>query len=318
MSRIDPHVHCRDEEQARKATIASTLELADSQGVDMIFDMPNTERPVIDERRVMERLALVPAGWEDRYRLYVGVTRELDQLTEAVRCYRTIPEVIGLKMFAGRSVGDLTVADSSDQFMVYRFLASLGYKGVLAVHCEKESWLSGFFDPADPISHCRARPKQAEIDSVVSQIQCASDAEFKGILHICHVSCPESIEAIKQGRRLGLQITCGVTPHHLMWDQSTMVGEVGLRRKMNPPLRSPEDVAALRRLVVNGEVTLVETDHAPHTDAEKLCKPYMSGYPSYEIYRECIDGLLPSLGASPVLIEAMTYGNIVKVFADKL
>lgn len=316
----DPHAHCRDEEQAYKATIASTLELADSQGVRMIFDMPNTHRPVIDESRVIERLALVPAAYKSNYRLYVGVTGDLDQLAEAVRCYDTIAPVVGLKMFAGKSVGDLSVTNEAQQLAVYRTLAKLGYRGVLAVHCEKEALLRpAIWDPTDPITHCSARPKIAEIESVKDQVRFASDAWFTGVLHVCHVSCPESIEVIEEGRRWGLRITCGVTPHHLMWNEWWMKRQDGLRYKMNPPLRSMEDVEALRQMVCAGRVSWIETDHAPHTQTEKSGPPYMSGYPSLELYNGLVEQFLPeTLGLTSSQIQAMTHDNIVEAFADKL
>ncbi|MDO8444246.1 MAG: dihydroorotase [bacterium] len=286
----------------------------------MIFDMPNTHRPVIDERRVMERLALVPVGWEDRYWLYVGVTGDRDQLVEAVRCYNTIPQVIGLKMFAGKSVGDLSVTEATDQQYVYRTLTDLRFRGVLAVHCEKESLLRpNRWRATVPASHCSARPTKAEAESVKDQIRFALDAEFQGRLHICHVSSPKSIMAIEEGRHLGLRVTCGVTPHHLMWDRSTMVGEVGRLRKMNPPLRGKEDVTALRDMVRIGLANWFETDHAPHTQEEKLGEPYMSGYPSLELYDEFVAQFLPQVvGLTSERIQAMTDGNIVEAFADKL
>ena len=138
---IDAHVHCRDEEQSDKETIAHALEVAKRAGVDAIFDMPNTERPVTDRRRVDERLALADAAKSSVfYGLYVGLTPNPEQVRDAVRIHSEyFPRVVGLKMYAGKSAGDLEIIKKEEQDEVYRALSD--YRGVLAVHCEKESFM---------------------------------------------------------------------------------------------------------------------------------------------------------------------------------
>ncbi len=249
---IDSHVHCRDEEQSGKATIAEVLGLAREQGVDMIFDMPNTARPVVNRERVKERLALVPKGSEACYRLYVGLTADPAQIEKAVWCFNDFKEVIGLKLYAGPSTGDLAVLKASEQFLIYKTLSQFGYIGVLAVHCEKAThFLLDSFHSFRPITYCDVRPKIAEIESVGDQICFAEEAHFLGILHICHVSCKETVDLVEAARKRGLiRITCGVTPHHIMYDNTAMLGSDGYRHICNPPLREYGDVFALRCCVV--------------------------------------------------------------------
>lgn len=317
--RIDPHTHCRDEEQWRKATIAGTLAMARSQGVGKVFDMPNVKRPVTSAARVMERLALVPPGLEEMYRLYVGLTNDPDQVVEAVRCYDTIDQVVGLKLFAGTSVGGLSVTNVADQRAIYQMLARMGYKGVIAVHCEKEELLRPErWNPEIPFSHTLARPMIAEIESVRDQIEFALDAGFGGWLCICHVSCPESVRLVSAGRDAGLHVACEVTPHHLLWNSLQMRLPDGLLYKMNPPLRPPEAVVELRQQLLDGLIHYVGTDHAPHTEEEKLNSPHLSGYPSLTLYHEFVDGFLPRLGLTPAQTQALTYDNIASVFGNKL
>lgn len=316
---IDPHVHCRGEEWSDEATIAGTIKLAISQGVGMIFNMPNVARPVTNRQRVQERLALVPKNQRKYYRLYVGLTGEEGQIDEAVWCYNNISEVIGLKMFAGKSVGDLSVIEEKDQRLVYRHLSEQRFKGVLAVHCEKESLLRPeLWDPANPISHTWARPNEAEIVSVRDQIRFAKEERFTGHIHICHVSRSESVYLVNIAKKDGLRISCGATPHHLMCDQSMMDQEDGLVYKMNPPLRSQKSVLWLRVQLRAGEIDWIETDHAPHTLEEKMGLPYLSGYPSLELYREFVTEFLPGLGLSLPEIKALTRDNIIRIFGDKL
>jgi len=101
--RIDPHVHCRDGNQNYVETIEHVLDLAEQQGVDYIADMPNTSPPIIRIADVCSRLALVPHIMKSRYFLHMGLTANESQIIEAVDAVRRFKNVIGLKMYAGKS-----------------------------------------------------------------------------------------------------------------------------------------------------------------------------------------------------------------------
>ena len=315
VKRIDPHVHFRDEGQEHKETIPHGLAVAKEEGVTIVFDMPNTLKPILTEQDVKKRLALVPATEKGRYFLYIGATADEKQLTDAVRLVKEIKEVIGIKLFAGKSVGTLQIISEADQRKVYSTLAKAGYDGVLAVHCEKEAHIKDIFNPGEPITHALSRPNASEVESIKDQIRLAKEAGFKGTLHICHVSCKESIEIIEKARKAGgLKITCGVTPHHLLWSDEKLKGDAGLLYKMNPPLRSAKDVEALRGALKEGKIDWIETDHAPHTVGEKMHKGHPSGYPSLYLYKKLVEETLLQWGLDEKQVEKLTYGNIVKTF----
>jgi len=315
---IDPHVHCRDGKQAYKESIEHVFEIAKKQGVEKIFDMPNTDPPILYESDIQERLKLIPKNQKGNYFLYIGATADDKQLEKAVKCYVKYKEVVGIKLYAGESVGNLAVTGMEDQKNVYKVLSNLDYKGVIAVHCEKENYLKPkLWNPSSPITHYHARPKEAEIMSVKDQIKFAKEARFEGILHIVHVSCPESIELIDEARK-EIKITCGVTPHHLLWDNRMLNRPDGLLYKMNPPLRNKEDVKRLKQCLKEEKIDWVETDHAPHAVGEKLFPPYLSGYPSLYLYRNFVDRFLPSIGLNSNLIRKLTSGNIYRTFENKL
>ncbi|MBN1160223.1 MAG: dihydroorotase [Candidatus Diapherotrites archaeon] len=314
--RIDPHVHCRDGAQNYKETIKHVFEIADKQGVDKIFDMPNTNPPIIDEADVLKRLELVPEERKEDYYLYIGATPNKDQLGHAVELYNKYDEIIGIKMFAGKSVGDLEIVLEEDQRKVYQTLAEAGYKGVLAVHCEKESEMKpDKWDPKFPVSHSIARPVDAEIKSVQDQILFAKEADFKGNLHVVHASTPKTVDLVDEARK-DMHITCAVTPHHLRYSTGDLAaGFKGLILKVNPPLRPLELVEELRERVKDGKVDWIESDHAPHPVGEKLFPPYMSGIPSLYFYKSVVDDFLPNeLEMDGELIKKMTCDNIVKTF----
>jgi dihydroorotase len=311
--RIDPHVHFRDEEQSYKETIKHGLDLAKEQGVDIVFDMPNTYNLILSKKDVLDRLKLVPQKDKKRYCLYIGATSNENQLKEAVDCVKNIKEVIGIKMFAGKSTGDLAILSTSNQKRVYEVLTDNDYKGVLVVHCEKEEFMNNIFNPKKPYTHALSRPEKAEIESIKEQIRFAKESGFQGILHVCHVSCKESIKIIDEARK-EIKITCGVTPHHLKWDESKYKGKYGLLYKINPPLRSKKNVRALQKYLVEGKIDWIETDHAPHAIGEKLYSGYPSGYPSLYLYKKCVEHFLPSLGLTEKQIKDLTFNNIKKTF----
>jgi len=114
-----------------------------------------------------------------------------------------------------------------------------------------------------------------------------------------------------------MKITCGVTPHHLLWNEENMRQPDGMLYKMNPPLRAKEDVQALLIRLKEGSIDWIETDHAPHAVGEKLFPPYISGYPSLYIYKDLLD-ILRARGMKEGQIDDMTYYNIKKAFGHKV
>ena len=189
----------------------------------------------------------------------------------------------------------------------------------MADHCEREDLLRpGLYIPSKPSTHSLARPKVAEIASIEDQIQLALDAGFLGTLHICHVSCPESarvIHAAKAKYQGKLKITCGVTPHHLLFSYEMMdqFHTLGNFLKVNPPLRSEEDRLEMRKLLKAGYFDFFETDHAPHASGENMS---LSGIPTLHMYNDFLEVIEPEIGSE--LLDAMTFGNIVRTFSPKL
>ncbi len=315
---IDSHVHCRDGKQAYKETIKHALEVAHSAGVDAIFDMPNTDPPITNTFLAEERLRIAEScNSSVFYGLYVGLTSDITQIKEAVDCWKKLfPRVVGLKMFAGKSVGELSVIDANEQMKVYKTLSSENFSGVLVVHCEKESFMRPEeWSINNPVSHCNARPSISELASVNDQILFALNAGFCGHLHIAHVSCPESVEYINMMKKNypQLKLSCGATPHHLFLNEEFMKGENGRLLKVNPPLRNREEQRKLLEYLKKGMIDWIETDHAPHSLAEKLNSPFMSGIPWLDQWPDIIE-LLKKEGLTEEEIENLTFNNASKVF----
>ncbi|MBQ0070968.1 MAG: dihydroorotase [Spirochaetales bacterium] len=278
---IDPHVHLRDWNQKEKETIFHGLLIGSMCGIDTFFDMPNTNPPLTSLEAIGRRLADGEAAAEAisrnsgktlSYHVYGGLTPERNQIQEMVEAYNLLfPRVCGLKLFAGQSTGNMGVVEKENQKAIYQALTELGYKGVVAVHSEKES----YFDKSQK-EHSLVRPPVSEVESVRDQIEAIEETGFQGTLHIAHISTEGALELVKDAKKRGLKVTCGATPHHLLKNS----GDATMWAKMNPPLRPESDRKAIWNGLFDGSVDWVESDHAPHTVENK--EQGASGIPGFE------------------------------------
>ncbi len=318
---IDPHVHLRDWNQKEKETIDHGLTVASRVQFTTLFDMPNTSPslifPHLVSRRIEEgsdaaRSVSERYSREVHYAAYGGVTTDPSQLEALVSLHHHLfPAMIGLKLFAGHSTGSMGIASVAQQREVYRTLSDTGYRGVVAVHCEKESLMSGdVFSPSDPSSHLKARPREAEIASIEDQIRLVRGLPFRGTLHICHISTQEGIEMVSYERSRGMEITCGATAHHALMT-GDLLNTMGLLVKMNPPLRSEQDRKAVFNGLLNGDVDWIESDHAPHTRQEK--EEGASGIPGFQGTLHLIRALREA-GITESALERLLGGRVNEVF----
>jgi dihydroorotase len=291
-----------------------------------------TSRKTLEDRLelgdiAIEELKGANPEFEMFHGVYAGVTANPDQILEVVEAYdehrETDKRIVGLKMFAGHSTGNMGLIKEEEQRLVYKTLAELDYRGVLAVHCEKEPKLRpGLWNPDEPFTHTLARPPRAEVDSVRDQIAFAKEAGYKGTLHICHISTPEALEVIEAARGyVDFKITTEITPHHAVMYDEMMKGEEGLLLKMNPPLRTKEMQEYMLQALIDGRIDVIGTDHAPHTLNEKIGlakdkegKPiYASGIPGLPYYPIFIE-YLRERGMTENRINAVTHDNVVSIF----
>jgi len=139
---------------------------------------------------------------------------------------------------------------------------------MVVAHCEDNSLLNGGYihdgDYARDNHHrgicSESEWKQIQRDlALVKETGCA--------YHVCHISCKESVDLIRQAKKQGLNVTCETAPHYLIMDDSWLQ-EDG-RYKMNPPLRDKTDREALIAGIQDGTIDMIATDHAPHSQEEK-------------------------------------------------
>jgi len=341
---IDSHVHLRGGDWNYKETVEHGLRIALLAGVDGVVDEPNVPYdgvPIISRRLVEKRLGeaeraqenlVAEFGYAPFYGLEVGLTSDPDQIAEAVGCYRAFSPrrygnfgVVGLKLFAGHSVGDLSVSRFEDQRGIYVDLISFGYEGVVSVHPEKEDLIDmRWWDPGHPASWNRARPLEAEFYSIQDQLRLIQETNFRGHVHFKHVSTVDSARLVYYSKPRQ-RVSSGVTPHHLLLNAEMMRDARGLLMKVNPPVRRGTDSCQLLKMLIRGEIDIVESDHAPHTFAEKTGgvlgkdgKPvYMSGIVGLPIMA-WMPRILRAEGISNERIRKIMHTNVDEIFGVQI
>ncbi len=321
---IDSHVHCRDEEEKEKETIAHALKVAEDSEVDAIFDIGNLgKNPVVTRQRVLDRFELALAADSPvKYFSYMILTNKKEQVREAVETWgeffprgkarNSRTGVNGLKMFAGHSTGNCGIISLEEQLDVDNWLAEFGFDGVKAVHCEEESLIHPeLWDHDSPITHCIARPEEAETSSIVQQICNYIKTKAKYHLEVKHVTTPESVKIIN-GYRTRIRISSEVCPRNLLLDSNIMRNFNGIMYRVNPPLRSPQTRAGLFRCFLGGEIDSIATDHSPHTYDDKTQR-YLSGMPGLASWPDFI-GMLAEKGVSLNLIDYTAFERINQIY----
>jgi dihydroorotase len=324
---IDPHVHLRDWNQSAKETLRHGLDVAWRAGLDAVFEMPNTDPPLTTRRAIGRRIAEADVALASLnvplfHGLYAGVTADAAQIAEAVMAWRNLfPRVVGLKMYAGHSTGELGIVEREAQARVYAALVALGYTGVLAVHCEKQSLLRpADWDPARPATHARSRPPSAEVASVDDQRELALEAGFAGILHVCHISTPWALDVLRAKHagapKQTLRVTCALTPHHALLDSGMMDGPDGILLLTNPPLRPPPMPSLMLERLCDGGIDWIETDHAPHSEEDKRQR-FACGLPGLPYYPRFVTGLATA-GVPAKRIDEITHDAICRTFGIRI
>lgn len=291
--------------------MAHGLSEAKRCGFTHVFDMPNTDPPLTRRETVEARFKLAEGIEGIGYHVWMGLTPDPRQIREAADTYRALrPRVVGLKMFLGHSTGNMGICDYDAQLSVFRELTANGYDGVVAVHAEKESLMRPeLFVPGAFETHSLARPPISEIESVRDALSIVRETGFLGTLHIAHISTAGAVALVKEAQGEGLRVTFGVTPHHALFT-SEDAGDHSRFLKMNPPLRGESDRAAVYATLFDGSAAWIESDHAPHTLAQK--EAGASGIPGFDNMLLLIDRLKRD-GMNEKRLRELTYGNAAKL-----
>ena len=256
----DVHVHFREPGFSYKETIETGSRAAAAGGYTAVCTMPNLN-PVPDSAAHLEeeeRLIRAAGGIVDVYP-YAALTVG-EKGTEAAAL-----EELALRVIAFSDDGKGIQSESMMRSLMER-CRRLGK--IIAAHCEDERLLHGGYihDGTYARAHGhRGICSESEWGPIARDLKLAKETGCA--YHVCHISCRESVELIRQAKRDGVDVTCETAPHYLLLDENDL-REDG-RFRMNPPLRAKEDREALLEGLLDGTIDMIATDHAPHSEEEK-------------------------------------------------
>nr|WP_232379871.1 dihydroorotase [Polyangium fumosum] len=261
---VDLHAHLREPGQEYKEDIASGLAAAAAGGFAHVCVMPNT-RPVNDTRSITEAMIAKARMIEGPALHPIGAITLGQKGAELV-------EMADLKDAGAVAVSDDGRCVTSSAVMRRALEYAANFDLPVIQHAEDHALTEGSLMHEGAVSTrlgLRGWPRVAEDIIVARDVLLAEVTGAK--YHVAHVSSRGAVRILREAKARGIRVTAEVTPHHLTLTDASVIG-YDTACKVNPPLREPEDVAALCEALADGTIDCVATDHAPHSSLEKDCE----------------------------------------------
>lgn len=249
----DVHVHFREPGFGYKETIRQGSLAGARGGYTVVGTMPNL-KPVpcdMDSLRVQQEIIdrdaviqVIPYGTITKDQSGIGTLSDMEGMANHVLAFSD----------DGKGVQD-------DGLMREAMNVAKSLNKLIVAHCEDESLLR------------EGKVRESEWRQIERDLKLADETGCG--YHVCHISCKESVEVIRDAKKSGVNVTCETAPHYLVLDtEDVRKGiaenpEAGGRFKMNPPIKDPEDRKAMIEGALDGTVDMIATDHAPHSAEEK-------------------------------------------------
>jgi dihydroorotase len=253
---IDLHTHLREPGQEDRETIATGTAAAAAGGFTAVCAMPNTDPPIDNQSAV--GFVVKQAAAAGAARVYPIAAVSLGQKGEQLAEFG---EVVG--------AGAVAVSDDGHPVASGQLMrTALEYARVFGIpvadHCEEPTLAARGVMHEGVVSTrlgLKGIPAVAEEIMVARNILLAGHTG--GHVHLCHMSTRGSVSLIRRAKEAGLPVTAEACPHHFSLTHEACAG-YDTNAKMNPPLREPEDVEAIRVGLKDGTIDVIATDHAPH------------------------------------------------------
>jgi dihydroorotase len=275
---IDMHVHLREPGFEAKETIASGTEAAAAGGFTGVCCMPNTD-PALDSVRTLRDLG-------ERIRRDARV--HVWPIAAITKGRRGAEAVDFAALAEAGAIGFSDDGDTTRDSAIMRAAleASRQLDLPVMVHCEDKPLAAGAMHEGDVSRELGISGIPAEAEEIIIARDIMLARLTVGWLHVCHVSTGGGVDLVRQAKRAGIRVTAEVMPHHLVLDAAWVAGRRRLlntgepvgslpdqtpdpQAKVNPPLRTEADTAALLAALQDGTFDIVATDHAPHAVPEK-------------------------------------------------
>lgn len=257
---IDPHAHLREPGESHKETLATGLAAAAAGGFTAVAAMPNT-LPALDNPERIERLCRDAAALGGPHCYPIG----------AITIDREGTKIAPLRGMAAAgavafSDDGATTKSLKALYNAARYAADL--RQPFLSHCEDPSFHDGLMHEGETSDRLGIPGSPAVAEAAVAARDLTVAAATKKAWHLCHVSAAQTLDVLRWARSCGINVTAEVTPHHLQCADELLAG-FNAHNRVNPPLRTAADTAAMRGAVAEGLITIFASDHAPHAASEK-------------------------------------------------
>jgi dihydroorotase len=253
---VDLHTHLRQPGREEAETIETGSRAAALGGYTAVVAMPNTE-PTIDSAAVVREV--LDHGRAAPCDVYTSGAITVGRAGEALAPIAEMA-ALGVRLFTDDGSG---VQDERLMLRAMEYASGLGV--ILAQHCEVESLSAGGHMHEGAVSSRLGVPGiPAEAEELMVARDLMLSRRTGGRIHLQHLSTAGSVELVRAAKAEGLAVTAEATPHHLALTDSEVTGYDPVF-KVNPPLRTADDVAAVRAGLADGTIDAIATDHAPHT-----------------------------------------------------
>lgn len=303
---VDLHTHLREPGQEDAETVFTGTRAAAVGGYTCVFAMANTN-PVADTASVVEQVKMLgdKAGWVE-VRPIGAVTVGLEGKTLSSMSAMAKSEA-AVRVF---SDDGKCVADPVLMRRALEYVKTFG--GVIAQHAQDPALTEGAQMNESPLSAelgLAGWPAVAE-EAIIARDVALTD-HVGSRYHVLHASTKGSVEQIREAKRRGINVTAEATPHHIFLTEEE-ARSYDPRFKVNPPLRTQEDVEALRDALEDGTIDTIGTDHAPHPLEMKDCEWQAGAFGMIGI-----ETALPVLITTMVDTGRMNWRDIARVMSEK-
>jgi len=258
---VDMHVHLREPGREDKETIATGTAAAAKGGVTSVLVMPNTQ-PAIDS---VESVALLKKIIQETAKVNVFIAAAITRQRQGSE----LTDIAKLKQEGIVAISDDGASVDNDALFQEALEKAKEQQVLVICHSEDKLLSCGGVVNLGLTSTrlgLRGISSASEYNRVARDIQLAE--KTKANIHIAHVSCKESLELISQAKKKGIKVTCETAPHYFSLSEEAVLG-FDTNMKVNPPLRSKDDLAGIRQGLVQATIDVIASDHAPHTENEK-------------------------------------------------
>ena len=255
----DVHVHFREPGFSYKETIKTGSLAAARGGYTDVCTMPNLN-PVPDSaENIKEQIKIIERDAAVRVHPYAAIT--VGEKGETLTNMKALAPYCAAFSDDGKGV-------QSEAMMRSAMLKAKALGKIIAAHCEDNSLLCGGYIHKGEYARLHGHKgicSASEWKPIERDLRLAKETGCK--YHVCHISCKESVELIRNAKANGVDVTCETAPHYLIFNDMDLKESGNF--KMNPPIRSEDDRQALIQGLQDGTIDMIATDHAPHGYDEK-------------------------------------------------